>query len=309
MRVLSHRRRDGGYVTVLVLTVAGLLAALVSATLHVSRPSFGQAVINADELQVNGLLEAGVAAVGYALFAGKTTIKDVDGQILPFETGAIRLSVKSEAGRIDLNGAHPKLLAGVYMLAGGGAMPPQTFAARILDWRDTDDKARPGGGAERDEYQGLGLAYGPRNAPFQSVSDLRFLPGMTEEEADAMEPYLTVFNPDGLIDPASADTPVLMAIPGMTPGQATAIVEMARNPEASPQEFRQQIRPFRTFLTPEAPEVYRVRVEARLTNGFAKSAEAVIMAGDREVPYRTLSWRDIPGALALPEQTPVTGAS
>jgi general secretion pathway protein K len=302
-------RPDAGYVTVLVLTVAGLLAALVSATLHVARPSLGQAIVNTDELKADGLIEGGMAAAGYALFAARKPMKDVNGKVLPFETGAIRLSVKSEAGRVDLNGSHPKLLAALYVMAGGRAMAPPAFAARILDWRDRDDKPRPGGGAEAEEYRAFGLDYGPRNAPFQSVADLRFLPGMTEEEASLLEPYITVFNPDGLLDPASAPPNVLATVPLMTPAEATSIAEAAKDPETKLQDLKKLIQPYEPYLTVKPPDVYRVRVEARLKNGFTKSAEAVLIPGGRRAPFRTLYWRDIPGVLVEPDSTPATGAT
>lgn len=298
----SSRRggRDRGYVTVLVLTVAGLLAALVAATLHVARPSLGQAIVNADELQADGLLEAGVAAAGYALFASKKPPQSVSGAVLPFETGAVRITVRSEAGRVDLNGADVRLLEGLYAAFGGGGMTPQAFASRVFDWRDKNDKPRPGG-AEAPEYTGSGLDYGPANKPFQSVGELNFVAGLTADDIALLRPYITVFNPGGLIDPAGADPAVLLAVPRMTGGQASAIVEAFANPETPAAERKKIIRPFRKYLTARSPNVFRITVEARLPTGFAKSVETVLMAGNNRTPYRILYWQTVATPVGDPE--------
>lgn len=294
-RERPHGRRagDGGYVTIMVLTVAALLAALVSATMHVARPSVGQALVSVDELQANGLLEAGLASAGYVLFAAKKPADKIEGMVFPFETGAARLSVRSEATRIDLNGAEAKLLEGLYKAFGTGAMSPRTFASRVIDWRDSNAKPRPDG-AEKDEYFALGLQHAPRNAPFQSVGELRHVAGMTDQDIEAMRPFITVFNPDGSISPKNVDRRVLMAVPQMTSAQADTIVEAFANPDASQAELKSAIRPFNKFLTLKGSDVYRVNVEARLNTGYAKVAEAVIMEGNNRSPYRVLYWRAIP---------------
>lgn len=301
-------RADRGYMTVLVLTVAGLLAALVAATLHVARPSLGQAVFNMDDLQADGLIEGGVAAAGYALFATKKPPKNLDGAILPFETGAVRLSVKREAGRVDLNGARPDLLQQVYASLGARGLTPEIFAARVADWRDRNDKPQRSG-AEENEYRGSGLNYGPRNGPFQSVSELGFVFGVTDEDLALLTPHLTVYNPEGLIDPASAEEAVMMAIPNMTGGQASALAEAFSNPETPKGELKELIRPFRKYVTSEPEDVYRITVEARLVNGFAKSVEAVVMSGRNKSAYRVLYWRVVPAPIAAAPGSAVPGPS
>ena len=297
-----RRPADGGYVTIMVLTVAALLAALVSATMNVARPSLGQALVSTDELQANGLLEAGVASVGYVLFAAKKPADKLEGAVFTFETGATRVSVRSESTRIDLNGADVKLLEGLYKAFGTGTMSPRTFASRVIDWRDSNDKPRPEG-AEKDEYFALGLQHTPRNAPFQSVGELRYVAGMTDADIAAMAPYVTVYNPDGAIAPKNADRRVLMAVPRMTSAQADVIEEAFANPDASQSELRSAIRPFNKFLTLKGSDVYRVNVEARLNTGYAKVAEAVIMEGNNRSPYRVLYWRALPAPPVVPTTT------
>jgi hypothetical protein len=61
--------------------------------------------------------------------------------------------------------------------AGFSADTALSIAARVIGWRDADDVAGPEG-AEEADYHAAGLHYGPRNAPFQSVEELRQVLGM-----------------------------------------------------------------------------------------------------------------------------------
>jgi type II secretory pathway component PulK len=76
-----------------------------------------------------------------------------------------------EAGKINLNTATVEMLEW---------LPGMTaeLAAAIVDWRDAD--STPGdGGAEDEVYQRLPTPYRCKNAPFESVDELRLVYGMT----------------------------------------------------------------------------------------------------------------------------------
>lgn len=287
---LAPRGREHGYITVMVLTFAGLMAALVAATMHVARPSLGQAVVNIDELQADGLIDAGLAAAGYALYAAKAQVGAVDGLTVPLETGTVKVNVVPEGGRVDLNGADKRVLEGLYTAVGTGAIAAPAFAARILDWRDRNNKAERMG-AESDEYRQMGLDYGPRNRAFLSVNELMRIPGITEEDFVRLAPYLTVFNPEGRIDPGGAELAVLRAVPQMTDAAAVEIKQAFADPDIARKELNRLIQPYRRFLAPRGNNVFRVRVEARLPGGYAKAVEAVIMSGGRASPYYVLHWK------------------
>lgn len=287
-------RGQDGYISVAVLMIAGLLAALVAATIQVSRPTAGYARLNVDDLQADALLQAGVSAAAYALFAARREPGQVSGLVVPFETGAVRLSAASEAGRIDLNGAPPQLLAGIYREIGGTAMTPEQFAGRVVDWRDRDNRPARAG-AERPDYVGAGLGYGPRNAPFTSVEELLLVLGMTRPEYDRLAPYITVFNPEGMIDPLSAPLRVLAAVPRLDARQAEALVSALRSESPERRERNRLLQTYREFLSIGERHVFRVGVEARLLGGFSKSVEAVIMqTGDADL-FDVLAWIETSG--------------
>ncbi|MGQ0813168.1 MAG: general secretion pathway protein GspK [Gemmatimonadota bacterium] len=104
------------------------------------------------------------------------------------------------------------------------------LAQRIADWRDPDDFERARG-AEREQYLKLDMIEPPANRPFASVDDLRAVVGMTESIVERIAPYLTV-DGGGLISLNTASEPVLLALPGITPEAARAILRMQLSREA-----------------------------------------------------------------------------
>lgn len=98
------------------------------------------------------------------------------------------------------------------------------IAQSIMDWRDEDDIPRLNGG-EREEYLKAGAAMLPPNRDFAQLEELRYVMGMTRDLYDRAVPYLTLIG-SGNINVNAAPAPVLMALPGMTEGAATQLVQM-----------------------------------------------------------------------------------
>ena len=98
------------------------------------------------------------------------------------------------------------------------------LAQAIEDWRDEDDLPRIGGG-ERDEYIDAGAPMLPPNRPFAELDELRYVLGMTPELYEAALPHLTLIS-SGDVNVNTAAEPVLLALPGMTPGGAQQLLRM-----------------------------------------------------------------------------------
>ena len=97
----------------------------------------------------------------------------------------------------------------------------------IMDWRDADDFRRLRG-AERDEYIKADARELPRNGPFESVDELRFVRGVTRAMLETLTPRLTVFG-TGEVNVNKAPEPVLLSVPGMTPLAAAIITGAQRD--------------------------------------------------------------------------------
>ena len=100
------------------------------------------------------------------------------------------------------------------------------LAQAILDWRDADDSPRPHG-AERDAYIKAGAREIPRNGPFESIDELRFVRGMTPAIFSKMQGELTIFG-SGQVSVNSASSAVLASIPGVTPLAVEIIIQQQR---------------------------------------------------------------------------------
>jgi general secretion pathway protein K len=292
---MNRIRGNDGYVTLAVLVIAGLLAGLVSSLLTVSRPALDLARIGADETAVDAMLDGALTAAGYLLYAAKRDLPQVDGMALQFGTGMVALAVTDESGHVDLNGSTPELLAGLFRSAGGRSLQPDAFAARVVDWRDADDDVTLGG-AETGDYSGAGASYSPRNAPFRSVDELRYLLGLSREDVERLRAYLTVYNVAGTIDPFSAERIVLEGVPGVNRADVTKFLKArAEEPKSRDTELMALLGSGSEVFREDPSGVYRVRLKAQLVTGARGAAQAVISAPASETAdFGVVSWAPLP---------------
>lgn len=123
-----------------------------------------------------------------------------------------------ESAKLDVNIAPVETLA---------ALPGMTtaVAAAIADWRDADDDVNENGGAERTDYAGASPPYAPRNAPLESLDELRLVRGMTDAVYFGEDA-----NQNGILDPgedADGDGK-------LTPGLRDLLNLDAREPALAP---------------------------------------------------------------------------
>jgi general secretion pathway protein K len=296
---MNRLRGNNGYVTLAVLLIVGLLAAIVSSLLSVSRPALGLARIGGDEVAAEGLVQGGIATAGFLLIATKRDPARVNGMDIRLSTGDIRLTVVDEAGRVDLNSADPTLLAGLFSAAGGKSLSNQAFASRVVDWRDKDSDVGIGG-AEVNEYSSAELGYVPPNLPFHSVEELRFLLGLSARDFERLAPHVTVLSGRAKIDPLAASETVIRAIPGSRKRDFEQILRAKRSGRGREQIIA-SIPTLSEFLLAEPSGVYRVGVKVKLTDGFSDAVEAVIAApkqGDTQTDYRVVGWTRLASAAA-----------
>ncbi len=279
-------RRDDGYVTLATLIMCGVLAAIVSTLVLSAQPTLVLTRLGVDDLVTENLLDSGATAASYLLFTEGKDHSLVDGRIISLATGTVTLHVVGEAGRLDLNASPPDLLKGLFREVDGQSLSPDAFAARVVDWRDEDDKRMPEG-AERPDYQGAsGL---PANAKFQSVGELRYLRGLSDNDYMRLESFLTVYNRTGMLDPQAASRKALLAIPDMSEADASALAELRGDNES--QERQALIQKYQSFLTEEKPTVYRVSLVARSKSGRTGTAEMIVGGSkDRPKGYVVYAW-------------------
>jgi type II secretory pathway component PulK len=279
----SRIAQSDGFATLAVLVIGAMLAASVAAAMAVTQPALNYSRLSAQDVAAEALLDAGLAIAGHGLFFAGRQLAAASVSRERLDTGVVRMTAIDEAARVDLNAADAELLARLYAVCGATAMPAEIFAARVIDWRDGDDVALPGG-AERKQYAAAAIAHAPRNGPLRTVSDLRFVAGLTDADIARLAPHLTVLNPAGGIDPVSASTTVLAALADLSPADLSRLVEARRAGVADHAALLARLAAPSRHLLSQPSGIYRVRLAARTSSGFLAEAEAVIagpgIAGD-----------------------------
>lgn len=133
------------------------------------------------------------------------------------------------AGLIDLNQAPFETLELVLSGVGLDKAQAANVAAAIVDFRDPDGTPSVGG-AEALEYAQAGRAYGPKNAPFESVDELDQVLGVTPELIERIRSFLTVHSRSPGLDPNLAPV-ALLGILSRTQG-GIELTEMSSNQRA-----------------------------------------------------------------------------
>lgn len=279
---------EDGYVTIAVLVVSALFAAIVSSLLIVSRPSIGLARIGAQELAAEGLVEGGLNAAGFLLFAEQRDPREVNGAELRFGTGTVSVALKDEGARISINDADEDFLAGLFEAVGGTSMTPTAFGGRVVDWRDEDDDVSDGG-AESADYEAAGARTGPPNRPFRSVEELGQILELSGEDFARLAPYVTVYSGRDTVDPLSAPATVLRSIPYVTRGEVERMRQARRN-GYDREEIVDLARDAEDYLMLERSGVYRVELRAQLRDGFSATASAVIRKAEDGADFHVLAW-------------------
>ncbi len=109
------------------------------------------------------------------------------------------ITLGTEDGRFDLNTVPVEVLATLLRAVDIERTQAQALATEIGLWRFPSAQST----ARVRAYQQAGLPYGPPGAPFQAVSELSLVLGMTPAIYDRLRPHVTVFH-EGDADPRAA---------------------------------------------------------------------------------------------------------
>lgn len=271
-------------VVLVMLGLVGVLAAVIARVVAVAA-----AVSNAAGIETRSRagLEAGIALAGSMIASGGSA-GGLDGAAADLSLAGLSVSVTlhNERSRIDLNGGGPELLAGLFRALGAGD-GADALAAKVVDWRDGDDEMEEGG-AEADAYRQAGLP-GPRNGPFVHPYELALVLGVTPELAARAAAFVTVANPQGLVDPFIADAEVIAAVPGVAPGRVAEFLDDRALGTTGRDAALLQLGADEEFVTEEDAPGYRVEIVVNPQNARPVTYEAVMIAGDDDAhPFRVL---------------------
>lgn len=237
-----------------------------------------------------------------------------------FQSGEAEVKVKSESGRINLNGRRVEPLlkkVAKYFLDAGEQR--DIFVDSILDWKDADDLHRING-AENDYYRSLPEPYDCKNADFDTTEELLMVRGVTPEiyygkkaksedgqetPAVGLKDIFTVFSTVDQVDINLAAPEVLMVLFGIPYEVAKKIVE-AREETAfkSEADFKNRIpeigasyaevASFISYRVQSTP-YYSITSLGKMKNSDSKKGLECVVRIDKQEKsgYRVVMWKDV----------------
>ena len=287
------RSEQRGYALVVTLWLVTLLGLLAMSFLGGSRT----------EVRLAGLSRSGAQALagaesGVWLFIDRLLLQGAppagrwrEKHEIP--NGNVTVDAENEGGKLNLNLARVELIEN--LLRQTSLLDEHLAALRdaILDWRDVDGDKRSQG-AEDGDYQRAGFEYGAKDGPFNSVDELRYVRGMTEEVFRELAPALTVYGRHSGVDERMAGREALLAVPG---ARADAIEGhlATREGRGSPEGDTLGSEIDRRFLGGAPTQVYRVTATAEVSTVRRSITVFVELDPGRQPPYTVLAWREMPG--------------
>ncbi|MCP3401452.1 general secretion pathway protein GspK [Bradyrhizobium sp. CCGB20] len=283
--------RDGrGFIVVVVLWLLAALAGLALVYLTYVTNTAVSVAVNADRLQADALVNAGLELAAYRLTAQNEATRPTSGTFNA-RVGAGRLSVtfRSEAARIDLNMAPKPVLTGLMTALGVSATDAPVYADRILGWRSSTESGQDN--PEDSYYRTLGASYLPRHAPFPHSDELWLVRGIPPAVVERVLPFVTVFSNMRTVNVLDAAPQVVAALPGMTPQTLQQLLRDRADPNIDPRSLVGLAG--NTNATVEGSRAYRLTVAVEAPSHRQSSAEIVILLLEGgEEPYRILSWHN-----------------
>lgn len=269
-----------GFALVVVIWILTLLSLIATSFTASMRTETAVSANMIDDLRARAHLEAGVhLGIGILSGAGLPEGWDLDGRPVEVEFDDVRLSLalQSESGKFDLNSGSDEILLRLLKAAGAAEELSAMLLDRIHDWRDEDDLHRLNG-AEVDDYVQAGLNYGPANADFRSVDELRFVLGMPPDVFLRLRAAMTVFT--GLVEPEPKYAPPLVLL-ALADGDQAAVQALLQAREAATP----------SGVVVESP-VVTVRSSILKEGHTAETIEAAVwLTREAGRAYRIVDWR------------------
>src|SRR5947209_12504510 len=249
---VSVHDKQHGFIIVAVLWMIAALALLAAIYTRFALTTAVASSVHEDRLRAQGLMTAAVELTAYQLTAALPQDKaaaPVGGTpadaaqrlqsaapqmpargAFSFRLGRAGVTVdyQSEASRIDLNLASKEILAGLFRTLGAELEDANYYADRIVGWRKKGEVA--GENQEATAYRVAGIAYAPRQGPFQSAAELWLVLGIPPILKERALPFVPGYSGQSEVDAESAAPEVVASLPNMTPERMSDVLQQRSSP-------------------------------------------------------------------------------
>ena len=272
-------RRQRGMALVVVLWLVVLLGVMAAGHTRATRTDTLLAARQLEFTRARALAEAGINHVILELLSdARDTARPLDGSVFAFdiEGRTVEAAIRDARGLVDLNSASATLLDATLRACGASQQEAVELTDAILDWRDTDNLAHLNG-VEDSGYRAAGLSWGSRDGPFESVDELRYLPGMRQDLFERVAAFVTVHSGHGGIRLEYAPPLLVTALDGDSDANTASGTGRARSGRHN--------------------GTFHIYASASGANGTVAAIEAVVtISSAAATPYSVLDWREPPWA-------------
>ncbi|MCG6551570.1 MAG: type II secretion system protein GspK [Candidatus Magnetominusculus sp. LBB02] len=232
--MIDNRR---GFALIMVLWIMAILIALSLSFSYMAKVAFRSSTTSRELTKAAFIAEAGINRAIVELQYKKAKPDDVDAwqadglfKSEAFGGGSYIVRIMPATAKIDLNAADEKLIRGLLKTLNVEPDTQDIIVDSIMDWKDEDDLTRLHG-AESDYYMSLDEPYKAKNGSFDSVEELLFVRGVTQDifygtdTQKGLRELITVYSKSTKININAAPLEVLMSIPDLGEQYAKAIIE------------------------------------------------------------------------------------
>jgi general secretion pathway protein K len=290
-----------GMVLLVVLWTIALCSALAMATAVSFRSFAGIGAIDRDRTQSDALLTAGleVAAGSAADWADKPLLERA--AVFDLSTGKVRARLNDAGGYIDIGKAPPDLLAALLRSVGAPQSQADGLAQSIVAWRGRNDD-QPANGNRANVANRANASASTDDAPNPFLTDVGQVaeaPGMRPEWVAAMTPLTTVYGAK-TVNPLTAPANVIASLPGVDRDRLAAFLAARRSTPNDAVRLGEILGQAQRFVEAKPQRVVSVQIAAKLADGYAAAASAVIvLLPDDNEPYRVLVWTPLSPSTVL----------
>ena len=295
-----------GLALVSVLWVLTLLSLIAASFTNTTRTEIKLARNQAEAARAEAMADAALHVAILGLLTNDPQREwRADGTLYAwrFADGEVRVNVWDEGGKIDLNVAPDPVLRSLFEVVGVDDRDAAALVDAIVDFRDPNDLRQLNGAEDRD-YRDAGLPYGAKDAPFETVDELRQVIGMTPPLFDSVAAALTVHGRQRTPHEATAPPLVKAALTGVVPedeadpdaDDADAAPERAEGEDAP--EADAELGTVPENLGGDSPVdrspagTFTVHAEAHTDTGAVYAREAIVEIGTATaLPFQIWSWR------------------
>ena len=189
---MNNKQKQKGAALLLVLWATLLLSAILAGALVAARGEAAAARFRLEQTRARAAALSGLdVAMARLTLEGNGALEGLYSEPLILNDLTVTLSWGPQYRQLDINLAAESELAAFLSQNGLEVDEANALAARIADWRDTDDLVRPNG-AERRDYGRADTNQSIGNRPFENVSELSRVLNFPSELLSCLASKLTV---------------------------------------------------------------------------------------------------------------------